>query len=101
MVSDAHKSIRNIFNNNGFNGSNISILYGGSVTDGNAIELSELKDLDLLNFKRALSRILLNSTCVKLLELRIKGSNITLIWKLNMFDREWCCDKFVHLQFQP
>ena len=46
MVSDAHKSIRNIFNNNGFNGSNISILYGGSVTDGNATELSELTDVD-------------------------------------------------------
>ena len=38
--------IRNIFNKNGFNGSNISILYGGSVTDGNATELSELTDVD-------------------------------------------------------
>jgi len=46
MVSDAHKSIRNIFNNNGFNGNNISILYGGSVTDENATELSELTDVD-------------------------------------------------------
>ena len=46
MVSDAHKSIRNIFNNNGFNGNNISILYGGSVADGNATELSELTDVD-------------------------------------------------------
>jgi len=46
MVSDAHKSIRNIFNNNGFNGNNISILYGGSVTGENATELSELIDVD-------------------------------------------------------
>ena len=46
MVSDAHKSIRNILNNNGFNGNNISILYGGSVTDENATALSELIDVD-------------------------------------------------------
>ena len=46
MVSNAHKSIRNIFDNNGFNGNNISILYGGSVTDENANALSELTDVD-------------------------------------------------------
>ncbi len=46
MVSDAHKCIRNIFTTNGFNGDEISILYGGSVTNENAAELSEISDVD-------------------------------------------------------
>lgn len=46
MVSDAHQCIRNIFNFNGFNGNEISILYGGSVTDENAAELSKITDVD-------------------------------------------------------
>ena len=46
MISEAHQYIRNIFNTNGFNGDDISILYGGSVTNENAAELSEITDVD-------------------------------------------------------
>ena len=46
MVSEAHQDIRNILNNNGFNGNEISILYGGSVSDENASELSAINDVD-------------------------------------------------------
>ncbi len=46
MISEAHQCIRNIFNTNGFNGSEISILYGGSVTNENAAELSGITDVD-------------------------------------------------------
>ena len=46
MISEAHQYIRNIFNTNGFNGDGISILYGGSVTNENAAELSEITDVD-------------------------------------------------------
>jgi len=46
MVSEAHQCIRNIFSTNGFNGNEISILYGGSVTHENAAELSEITDVD-------------------------------------------------------
>ena len=46
MISEAHQCIRNIFNTNGFNGNDISILYGGSVTNENAAELSEITDVD-------------------------------------------------------
>ena len=46
MISEAHQCIRNIFNTNGFNGDDISILYGGSVTNENAAELSEITDVD-------------------------------------------------------
>ena len=46
MVSEAHSNIRNIFSNNGFNGSEIPILYGGSVTNDNAGELSTVSDVD-------------------------------------------------------
>ena len=46
MISEAHQCIRNIFNTNGFNGNEISILYGGSVTNGNAAELSNITDVD-------------------------------------------------------
>ena len=46
MISEAHQCIRNIFSTNGFNGSNISILYGGSVTNENAAELSGITDVD-------------------------------------------------------
>ena len=46
MISEAHQCIRNIFNTNGFNGNEISILYGGSVTNENAAELSEITDVD-------------------------------------------------------
>ena len=46
MISEAHQDIRNILNNNGFNGDEISILYGGSVSDENASELSAINDVD-------------------------------------------------------
>ena len=46
MISEAHQCIRNIFNTNGFNGNEISILYGGSVTNKNAAELSNITDVD-------------------------------------------------------
>jgi len=46
MISEAHQCIRNIFNTNCFNGDDISILYGGSVTNENAAELSEITDVD-------------------------------------------------------
>ena len=46
MISETHQCIRNIFSTNGFNGSNISILYGGSVTNENAAELSGITDVD-------------------------------------------------------
>ena len=46
MISEAHQCIRNIFNTNGFNGNDISILYGGSVTNENAAELSDITDVD-------------------------------------------------------
>jgi len=46
MISEAHQYIRNIFNTNGFNGDDIPILYGGSVTNENAAELSEITDVD-------------------------------------------------------
>ena len=46
MISEAHQCIRNIFNTNGFNGNEISILYGGSVTNENAAELSNIMDVD-------------------------------------------------------
>ena len=46
MISEAHQCIRNIFNTNGFNGDDIPILYGGSVTNENAAELSEITDVD-------------------------------------------------------
>ena len=46
MISEAHQCIRNIFNTNGFNGDDISIIYGGSVTNENAAELSEITDVD-------------------------------------------------------
>ena len=46
MISEAHQCIRNIFNTNGFNGNDISILYGGSVTNENAAKLSEITDVD-------------------------------------------------------
>ena len=46
MISEAHQCIRNIFNTNGFNGNEISILYGGSVTNENAAKLSNITDVD-------------------------------------------------------
>ena len=46
MISEAHQCIRYIFNTNGFNGSEISILYGGSVANENAAELSNITDVD-------------------------------------------------------
>ena len=46
MISEAHQDIRNILNDNGLNGNENSILYGGSVSDQNASELSEINDVD-------------------------------------------------------
>ena len=46
MISEAHQDIRNILNDNGLNGNENSILYGGSVSDQNASELSAINDVD-------------------------------------------------------
>ena len=46
MISKTHLDIRNILNDNNFNGDKISILYGGSVSDKNASELSAINDVD-------------------------------------------------------
>ena len=46
MIANAHKDIRNILSNNGFNGDEASILYGGSVTEKNAPELSIINEVD-------------------------------------------------------
>jgi len=46
MIYETHQDIRNILNDNNINGDNISILYGGSVTDDNASELSAINDVD-------------------------------------------------------
>ena len=46
MIYETHQDIRNILKNNNFNGDKISILYGGSVSDNNASELSTIDDVD-------------------------------------------------------
>ena len=46
MISNAHNNIRNILDNNGLNGGESSILYGGSVNDNNASEISNIDDVD-------------------------------------------------------
>ena len=46
MISEAHQDIRNILNDNGLNGNENSIIYGGSVSDQNASELSAISDVD-------------------------------------------------------
>ena len=46
MISETHQDIRNILNDNNFNGDKISIIYGGSVSDENASELSVINDVD-------------------------------------------------------
>ena len=46
MISKAHHEIRNILNDNGLNGNESSIIYGGSVSDQNASELSVINDVD-------------------------------------------------------
>ena len=46
MISETHLNIRNILNNQGFNGNEISILYGGIVSDENASDLSAINDVD-------------------------------------------------------
>ena len=46
MISETHQDIRNILNDNGLNGNESSILYGGSVSDQNASELSAINDVD-------------------------------------------------------
>ena len=46
MISEAHQDIRNILNDNGLNGNESSIIYGGSVSDQNASELSAINDVD-------------------------------------------------------
>ena len=45
-ITEAHKVIRNILNDIGFDGEKISILYGGSVNKNNANELISLKNVD-------------------------------------------------------
>ena len=45
-ITEAHKVIRNILNDIGFDGEKISILYGGSVNRNNAKELIVLDDVD-------------------------------------------------------
>ena len=46
MISNAHNDIRNILDSNGLNGDECSILYGGSVNDNNASEISNIDDVD-------------------------------------------------------
>ena len=46
MISEAHQDIRNILNDNGLNGNESSIIYGGSVSDQNASEISAINDVD-------------------------------------------------------
>lgn len=46
IIIEAHKMIRNILNDIGFDGEKISILYGGSVNRNNAKDLISLKDVD-------------------------------------------------------
>ena len=46
MISEAHHDIRNILNDNGLNGNESSILYGGSVSDQNASELSAINNVN-------------------------------------------------------
>ena len=46
MISEAHHDIRNILNNNGLNGNESSIIYGGSVSDQNASGISAINDVD-------------------------------------------------------
>ena len=46
MISEAHQYIRNILNDNGLNGSETSILYGGSVSDKNVSKISIINDVD-------------------------------------------------------
>ena len=46
MIYETHQDIRNILNDNEFNGDEISILYGGSVSDKNASELSAINNVD-------------------------------------------------------
>ena len=46
MISEAHQDIRKILSDNGLNGNESSILYGGSVSDQNASELSAISDVD-------------------------------------------------------
>ena len=46
MISEAHQDIRNILSDNKLNGNESSILYGGSVSDQNASELSAINDVD-------------------------------------------------------
>ena len=46
MIYETHQDIRSILNNNNFNGDRISIIYGGSVSDSNASELSCIEDVD-------------------------------------------------------
>ena len=46
MIYETHQYIRSILNDNNVNGDNISILYGGSVSNDNASELSAINDVD-------------------------------------------------------
>ena len=46
MIYKTHQDIENILIDNNLNGEKISILYGGSVTDKNASELSEIDNVD-------------------------------------------------------
>ena len=46
MISETHQDIRNILNDIGLNGNESSIIYGGSVSDQNASELSAINDVD-------------------------------------------------------
>ena len=46
IISKIHSFIRNYLIENGYNNSNISIIYGGSVTDQNAITISKNPNVD-------------------------------------------------------
>jgi len=46
MVAETHLTVRNIMSELGLNGELIPVLYGGSVSDANAAELSEVPNVD-------------------------------------------------------
>jgi triosephosphate isomerase len=46
MVAETHLAVRNIISELGLNGELIPVLYGGSVSDANAAELSEVPNVD-------------------------------------------------------
>jgi triosephosphate isomerase len=46
IIDETHQMIRNILLNNGYNGDDVPILYGGSVNEKNAKEISSIKNVN-------------------------------------------------------